>query len=201
MMILRTSTASPFGRKARIAAALLGLDKNIDVRSANGSDPNDPIRTENPLGKMPVLTLEDGTHLYDSPVILEYLDVLAGGGRIIPKDTGARFAALRLQALGDGMMDASVLLMSEQRFRAEDRREPTWIEHQSAKVARALAALEEAPPAVSASPDVGQITLACALGYLDFRFAGEWRKQYPKLVQWLDAFAAKVPAYAATAPA
>jgi glutathione S-transferase len=201
MMILRTSTASPFGRKARIAAALLGLDKNIDVRSANGSDPNDPIRTENPLGKMPVLTLEDGTHLYDSPVILEYLDTLAGGGRIIPKDTGARFAALRLQALGDGMMDASVLLMSEQRFRAEDRREPTWIEHQSAKVSRALAALEKAPPAVSTSPDVGQITLACALGYLDFRFAGEWRKQYPKLVQWLDAFAAKVPAYAATAPA
>ncbi|MGE0751901.1 MAG: glutathione S-transferase family protein [Variibacter sp.] len=201
MMILRTSTASPFGRKARIAAAVLGLDKKIDVRHADGSDPNDPIRTENPLGKMPVLTLEDGTYLYDSPVILEYFDVLAGGGRIIPKETAARFAALRLQALGDGLMDASVLLMYEQRFRAEDRRESKWIEHQTAKVSRALAALEKALPAVSASPDVGQITLACALGYLDFRFAGEWRKQYPKLVQWLDAFAAKVPAYAATTPA
>ena len=77
MMILRTSNASPFGRKARLAAALLGLDKKIDVLPANGNDPNDPIRVENPLGKMPVLTLEDGTHLFDSPVILEYFDVFA----------------------------------------------------------------------------------------------------------------------------
>jgi glutathione S-transferase len=64
MMILRTSNASPFGRKARIAAALLGLDKNIDLLPANGTDPNDPLRIENPLGKMPVLTLEDGTRLF-----------------------------------------------------------------------------------------------------------------------------------------
>jgi glutathione S-transferase len=200
MMILRTSNASPFGRKARLAAALLGLDKKIDVLPANGNDPNDPIRIENPLGKMPVLTLEDGTHLFDSPVILEYFDVLAGGGRIIPKETTPRFAALRLEALGDGIMDASVLLMAEQRFRAEDRREPKWVEHQTGKVTRSLVALEKAPPPISALPDVGQITLACTLGYLDFRFAGEWRKQYPKLVQWIDAFTAKVPAFAATKP-
>ncbi len=200
MMILRTSTASPFGRKARIAAALLGLDQTIELRPADGRDPNDPLRVENPLGKMPVLTLADGTHLFDSPVILEYLDTLAGGGRIIPREGAARFATLRLQALGDGVMDACVLLMAEQRFRSEERREPTWIEHQTGKVTRALAALEAAPPALATPPQVGEITLACTLGYLDFRFDGAWRKKHPRLVAWLDDFAAKVPAFNATKP-
>jgi glutathione S-transferase len=198
MMILRTSNASPFGRKARIAASLLGLSDKIEVRHADASDPNDAIRVENPLGKMPALTLEDGTFLYDSPVILEYLDTLAGGGRIIPRDTQARFAALRLEALCDGILDACILLMSEQRYRTEDRREPKWTDHQNGKITRALTMLEKAPPAISAAPQVGEITLACALGYLDLRFNGEWRKTYPRLVQWHDEFAAKVPAFGAT---
>ena len=106
----------------------------------------------------------------------------------------------RLQALADGIMDASVLLVYEGRWRAQERHEPKWIEHQAGKVERTLAALEAAPPALSPTPDVGQIALACALGYRDFRFGEAWRRDHPRLVAWLDRFAARVPAFAATAP-
>jgi glutathione S-transferase len=132
--------------------------------------PSDTLRQQNPLGKVPALLLDDRTVLFDSRVILEYLDHRAGGGRIMPKEAGARFAALRLQALADGIMDASVLLVYEGRWRPPERHEPKWVELQSGKVARALAALEAASlPAPVATPDVGQIALACALGYRDFR--------------------------------
>jgi glutathione S-transferase len=167
---------------------------------------SDTVRQQNPLGKIPSLVLEDGTVLFDSRVILEYLDHRAGGGKIIPKDADARFAALRLQALADGLMDASILLIYEGRWRPAERHEPKWIEHQAGKVARALAALEAStliggpPAAVLTPPDVGQIALACALGYRDFRFEGTWRKDHPRLVAWLDRFAAQVPAFAATKP-
>ena len=139
---------------------------------------SDSVRQQNPLGKIPALVLEDGTVLFDSRVILDYLDHRAGGGRIVPRDAGARFAALRLQALADGVMDASVLLVYEGRFRPAERHEPRWLDHQSGKVARTLAALEAAPPEQSAPPDVGQIALACALGYRDFRFEGTWRRDH-----------------------
>ena len=200
MLKLRSSPSSPFVRKIRIAASVLGLEREIATEPADTMNANDSIRQQNPLGKIPALLLEDGTVLFDSRVILEYLDHRAGGGRIIPKDASARFAALRLQALADGMMDASVLLVYEGRWRPAERHEPKWIDLQSGKVARALAALEAAPPALDAPPHVGQIALACALGYRDFRFGGSWREDHPRLVAWLDNFARRVPAFAATAP-
>src|SRR5580698_3243566 len=201
MMILRSSPASPFGRKIRIAIALLGLDKDVKVEAADTSDPNDNVRQQNPLGKIPVLIAEDGNAYYDSPVILEYLDHRAGGGKIVPRDAVARIAALRLQALCDGLLDASILTVYESRWRKPETHDAKWLEHQAGKVTRALAALEAAPPPLDATPNVGQITLACALGYRDFRFAGSWRGTHPKLVAWLDDFAAQVPAFAATKPA
>jgi glutathione S-transferase len=200
MLTLRHSPASPFVRKIRIAAAILGLEREITLENADTTDPADSVRKQNPLGKIPALVLEDGRVLFDSRVILDYLDHRAGGGRIVPKDADARFAALRLQALADGLMDASILLIYEGRWRPAEKHEPKWVEHQSGKVARALAALEADPPALGATPDVGQITLACALGYRDFRFNGTWRKDHPRLVAWLDQFAARVPAFAATKP-
>jgi glutathione S-transferase len=200
MLTLRSSPASPFVRKIRIAVNVLGLDRDIAIEPADTMSPNDSVRRQNPLGKIPALVLEDGTVLFDSRVILEYLDHRAGGGRIVPRDAGARFAALRLQALADGLMDASVLLVYEGRWRPAERHEPKWVDHQAGKVARALAALEAAPPALTATPDVGQIALACALGYRDFRFEGTWRRDHPRLVAWLDGFAARVPAFAATKP-
>jgi glutathione S-transferase len=200
MMILRGSPTSPFVRKVRIAAAVLGLAAEIVVERADTGDPADPLREQNPLGKIPVLLLDDGSAVYDSPVILEYLDHRAGGGRIIPRDTPARFAALRLQALCDGILDASVLQVLEGRFRPQERHEPKWLEYQAGKVTRALAALERQPPACAVTLDVGHITLACALGYCDLRFAGSWRESHPRLVAWLDDFAARVPAFAETKP-
>src|SRR5258707_1322287 len=117
MLTLRSSPASPFGRKIRIAASLLGLDREITIEPADTGNPSDSVRQQNPLGKIPALVLEDGMVLFDSRVILEYLDYRAGGGRIVPSDAAARFAALRLQALADGLMDASILLIYEGRWR------------------------------------------------------------------------------------
>jgi glutathione S-transferase len=201
MMILRSSPASPFVRKIRIAASLLGLEPDIKLEPAETTNATDTVRQQNPIGKIPTLLLEDGTALFDSRVILEYLDHRAGGGRIIPQQPAARFAALRLQALADGILDASILLVYEGRWRAPERHEPKWIDHQAGKVARGLAELEASPPAFGTPPDVGQITVACALGYRDFRFGEAWRKDHPRLVDWLDGFAARVPAFAATKPA
>ncbi len=197
-MILRSSPASPFVRKVRIAAGVLGYTDKIDVRETDLNDPADAIRKQNPLGKIPALILDDGTVYYDSRVILEVLDHLAGGGRVVPREPQARFAALRLQALCDGILDASVLLVYESRYRPADKQVQVWIDRQSDKVARGLAALEAAPPPLTPTPDVGQIALACVLGYRDLRFGGEWRKDHPRLVAWHDKFAAQVPAFAAT---
>ncbi len=133
-------------------------------------------------------------------MILEYLDHRAGGGKIIPREGAARFAALRLQALCDGIVDASILTIYEGRWRNPEKHEPKWLEHQAGKVTRGLAALEADPPRLDAIPNVGQIALACALGYRDVRFAGSWRSEYPRLVAWLDTFAARVPQFEATKP-
>src|SRR5271155_2419348 len=201
MMILRTSPPSPFGRKARIAISLLGFDGDVKIEAADTSNVNDSVREQNPLGKIPVLIVEDGTAYYDSRVILDYLDDRAGGGKIVPRDAKARLPALRLQALGGGILDASILTIYETRWRKAETHEPKWLEHQAGKVSRALAALEAAPPPLDAIPNVGQITLACTLGYRDFRFGGDWRNDHPRLIAWLDNFAAQVPAFAATKPA
>ena len=198
MMILRSSPPSPFGRKIKLAMSILGLDSQATIEKADPTDAGDSIRKQNPLGKIPALIVEDGTVLYDSPVILEYLDHRAGGGKIVPQEPNARFAALTLQALCDGILDACILLVYEGRWRPVEKHEPKWIDHQTGKVERAFAVLEANPPALTAVPDVGQITLACALGYQDLRFGGKWRGSYPRLLKWHDEFEARVPAFAAT---
>jgi glutathione S-transferase len=200
MMILRFSPSSPFVRKVRIAISLLGFVNDVRVERADTTDPNDSLRKINPLGKIPVLIVDDGSTIYDSRVILEYLDERAGGGKIVPREPGRRLKALRLQALCDGILDASILTVYEGRFRRPEVHEPKWLELQAGKVSRALAVLEAEPPPLDPVPDVGQITLACALGYRDFRFAGDWRSDHPRLVGWLDRFAAQIPAFAATNP-
>jgi len=196
MMILRSSPPSPFGRKIKIAAALTGLKDKIEIVRADTTDPADVLREQNPLGKIPVLILEDGTTLYDSRVILEYLDWLAGGDVLIPKEPKARFAALTQAALADGILDAALLQIYEERFRPSERREPKWIDYQAEKISRGLAVFESNPP--KGRRDVAHIGLACALGYLDLRFGGRWRDTHKTLVDWLAAFEAEVPAFEAT---
>jgi len=196
MLVLRSSPASPFGRKVKMAALELGLMDRIEIVAADTNDPSDPLRRQNPLGKIPTLVLEDGMTLFDSRVIVEYLDHLAGG-KIFPAGE-ARFGQLRLMALADGIADAALLQVYEGRYRPEEGRNANWLSHQAGKVTRGLESLEAAPPAFPNRPRIGEIALACALGYLDLRFEGKWRADFPKLVAWLDDFAARVPAFEAT---
>lgn len=195
-MILHSSPPSPYGRKVKIAASLLGLSDAITIVMTDTTDPNDVIRTLNPLGKIPALILDDGQVLHDSKVIVDYLDHLAGGDLIVPTAADRRYPVLTRAALADGIIDAAILQVYEVRFRDDAKREPKWVDYQAQKVARGLAAFEKAPPEGLRS--IADIGLACALGYLDLRFAGTWRETHPALVAWLDRFAAEVPAFETT---
>ncbi|MFG1478160.1 glutathione S-transferase N-terminal domain-containing protein [Xanthobacter sp. V4C-4] len=197
-MLLRLSATSPFARKVRLAAAVAGLP--IELQLADTVDPSDTLRQQNPLGKIPTLITDAGECLYDSRVILAYLDQVAGGGVLLPKDPAAFIASLKLEALADGLMDAGVLVLYETRFRPVEKHEEKWLDHQRQKMARALAALEAAPPDLDAPLGAGEIALGCALGFLDFRFAGAWRADHPRLVAWQAAFAARCPQFEETAP-
>jgi len=197
MLVLRSSPASPFGRKVKLSASILGLSDRIQIVDADTLNPEDSIREQNPLGKIPALILENGDVLYDSRVIVDYLDHLAGGGAIVPNGP-ERFAALRDQALADGIMDAALLQVYEGRFRPEDKHEPKWVSHQADKVRRGLDHAEAYLTGAGQPLHIGQIALACALGYLDLRFGGRWRESYPRLVTWLADFESRVPAYAKT---
>lgn len=196
---LRSADASPFARKVRIAAAVAGLDDRIALDNVTPNSDADPIKEQNPLGKLPVLVFEDGRTLYDSPVICEYLDLLAGPGTLIPAETEARMEALKLQALADGILDAAILIVYEGRYRPDQAPYAPWLDFQRGKIVRGLDALAADPPAQE-PVTVGTITAACALGYLDFRKQVDWRASHPPLIPWLDAFAAKVPAYGETTP-
>ena len=141
MLVLRASLASPFVRKVRIAAALLGLQDRIDIAVADTSNAEDSLRSQNPLGKVPALILENGETIFDSAVIVEYLDWL-GGGRIIPSDPKLRFRSLTQESLADGIADAGVLLRYETVWREPKMRSEKWIAYQSDKIVRALRAFD-----------------------------------------------------------
>ncbi len=193
-MLLRTSLTSPFGRKTRMAALKLGLMDRIEVVHADTLDPADPIRTLNPLGKIPVLILESGQVIFDSRVILEYFDHMGGGGRIIPRDFEARIKCMTLQALADGIMDAAILVVYESRYRPGMPPHEPWLDYQRGKIERALAALAanflDFSPSDAKAFNAGTITAACALGYLDWRKQVDWRTLQPSLVPWFEEFRA-----------
>jgi glutathione S-transferase len=195
-MKLRSTSTSPFSRKVKIAAAVLGLSDRIVPEFADPLNADDTLRLQNPLGKMPVLLLEDGTAVFDSSVILDYLDQLAGGGRIIPRDSSLRRHALTLEALADGILDAAILIVYESRHRPAEKHHVPWLDYQRGKIVRGLSLLDRNPPNVDVT--VGTIALACALGYLDWRKQVDWRMDFPALVDWLNEFRAAVPAYDAT---
>ncbi len=196
MMILRTSAASPFGRKALLCAAIAGLSDKIEILATDTGDASNGLAEQNPLGKIPALLLPDGAIYFDSRVIVEYFDHLTGGA-LIPSEAGARFSCLTRAALADGVMEASVLQIYELRRRAPEKQDQAWLESQAEKVARGLAVFEKEPPAGKRRVD--HAGLAAALGYLDLRFEGKWRATHPKLAAWLARFAADIPDFAATA--
>jgi glutathione S-transferase len=196
LLTLRSAEPSPFGRKVRIAAAMLGLDDRIAIEAADTINPDPALLHQNPLGKIPALILPNGDALYDSAVIVEYLDWLAGGGKIIPIEPEARFRSLTGQALADGIMEAAILLRYEALWRDVQHRSDAWTAHQQGKIDRGLEAFEaSAPEEIS---DIATIALACALGYLDLRFGGEWRPKHPDLVRWQESFAEAEPSFEGT---
>ena len=200
MMRLLSAPASPFVRKVRITARAKGLIDKITIEHADTRGPhNAALAAANPLSKIPALVLEDGTSLYDSRVICEYLDTLAPAPALFPPGL-ERFPMLTRAALADGMMDAAILMVYEQRFRPADKWVPEWLARQQSKIDSGLAGLEAAPPAWAGHPDYSHIAVACALGYLDLRFDRAWRAKHPAMVAWLDRFAASVPAFDETHP-
>ena len=197
-MLLRVTPLSPFGRKVRMAISRLGLWDRIEAVKADPMDAADPLRRDNPLGKIPTLVTDDGKPVFDSRVILEYLDHVAGGGKLIPAAWPERIETLTLQAMCDGVMDACILIVYEARHRPAALHHEPWLDYQRGKVVRGLASLAKQPPD-AARFDVGTITAACMLGYLDFRKQVDWRPEFPVLVGWLDQFRARHPEFDATA--
>jgi len=196
-----SSPASPYGRKVKIVAHMKGVAERIKIEPADtGILRNETLRRENPLSKIPVLVLDDGTQLFDSHVICEYLDSLTNATKLFPSGGAERFNTLTLGALGDGILDAALLLVYEKRYRPEDKWVQDWIDRQQMKIDSSIEHLEQNPPQWGEHPDYGHVTVACALGYLDFRHAGKWRAKNPRMVAWLDAFAKAVPAFGATTP-
>lgn len=198
-MLLRYSVGSPYARKVRVFALEKGVMGEIEGHASNPWDAPDALIALNPLGKVPTLVARDGTALYDSPVICEYLDGLAPRPRLIPKDGMERLLALRTQALADGVMDAAVLLRVEMTQRKEGDRNHGWIDRQVGQIDRSLDAFEREVDTF-APVGLGEISIACALGYLDFRHGAlEWRSTRPKLAEWFRVFK-KRPSMVATHP-
>jgi glutathione S-transferase len=199
-MKLHWSPRSPFVRKVMIVAHERGLVDRLNcVRTvAAMTTPHAELMRDNPLSKIPTLVLDDGSALYDSPVICEYLDALDGKPQLFPIAGKPRLIALRRQALGDGFLD---LMVSARNERLRD--EPSEIHLKSAAVrsAAVLANLEREADALAASAfDIGHIAIGCALSYLDFRFADQdWRKGHARLAIWHAVFAAR-PSVQATRP-
>ena len=200
-MRLFHSPASPYVRKVMVLLIETGQADDVTLVPASGNpmDPGTMPLDANPLGKIPCLVLPDGTPLFDSRVICRFLDDRAGG-RLYPA-APALWSTLMVEATADGILDAALLARYETHVRPEGTRSLDWRAAQLAKVDRALDMLENRWEAHLNGPlDMGQIAVACALGYLDFRFADhEWRGHRPALARWHATMNAR-PSLAATAP-
>jgi glutathione S-transferase len=193
-MKLHWSPRSPFVRKVMIMARETGLADRIDcVRTRVAMvEPNLALLPDNPLSKIPTLVLDDGTAIYDSRVICDYLDTLHDGPRLIPAEPTARLGTLCRQALADGFLDM-LLLRRNERDRPEERRSQPHLAAFQLKTMSVLDRLERDVAQFSALPfDLGHIAAGCTLSYLDFRFADEnWRHGRPALAKWHDGFEAR----------
>ncbi len=199
-MKLHWSPRSPFVRKVMVLIQERGLaDRVTCMRTvAATAKPHPELMRDNPLSKIPTLVLDDGSVIYDSPVICEYLDTLGEGPRLFPAEPKARLTALRRQALGDGFLDMMVLLRDE---RMREHPSERHMASAATRKAAVLKSLEQEAPALAAAPfGIGHIAIGCALSYLDFRYADEdWCKPHPNIAAWHAGFAAR-PSVRATEP-
>lgn len=199
-MKLFWSTRSPFVRKVMVMAHETGLSGRIEcVRTVVApTKPNADVMALNPLNKLPTLIRDDDRPLYDSRVICEYLDTLHAGTKLFPAAGEARFEALRLQALGDGVLDFLLVGLSE-RARPEAQQSPDLKAALDVKFKTAFDALETEARALAAGPmTIGHLAIGCVLGYADFRYAAKaWREGRPALAAWGETMLSR-PSYKAT---
>lgn len=199
-MQLYHAAASPFARKVRVLVREKGLMGRVEEITVNPLTDPQELLTVNPLGKIPTLVLADGCALFDSPVICEYLDTISGAPRFLPKEGERRWQVLRLQALADGIMDAAVAMVYENR-RPDPQRSPEWLQRRRDSILRSTGLLEASHALLAPPVHLGSIATACALGYLDFRLPDlDWRRDHPKLTQAYEQLCA-LPGMQATAPA
>ncbi len=196
-MKLFYSPTSPFVRKVMACAITRDIEGRIETVRSNPHESPPALLAANPLSKVPCLVADDGLALFDSPVICEFLDGIGNAVAMFPEHGAVRFRALRQQAMGDGLLDAAVGRRGELAKPQEAGRQ-ALMERQAAAVERTLDWLDHEPP--HRTIDIGTITVACALGYLDFRFAGEpWRRGRSKLAGWFEGFVEN-PGITRTAP-
>ncbi len=199
MFKLRYSTTSPFVRKVSVTIIECGLENQVDLELTNPWAPDTNLPSTNPLGKVPALTLENGQVLFDSPVICEFLDSLSSVPRLFPENSKERWSALMQQALGDGIMEAAVGRLLESR-RPDQEQSHAAITRYAAAVERSLDHLESNTQDITNGFNIGQLTIACALEYLDFRFSKEnWRDGRPNLSKWHESLASR-PSLRKTVP-
>lgn len=201
-MKLFFSALSPFVRKVRVAAMELGLDKRIELVTVATTPVamSAELAKVNPIGKLPALVADDGELLFDSAVIVEYLDALAGGGKIVPAKGPERWRVKRTEALADGIMDAAILIRYEAAIRPTEKQWADWVAGQKRKVMQGLDSLEGQSWLFDDKIDAGKIAIGCMLGYLELRFPDlGWRRNCQTLGRWYDAFA-KRPSMEATKP-
>ena len=193
---------SPFVRKVMVVAHEAGLVDKLELLDG-GTTPietNPTLAKSNPVGKIPALILDDGTALANSPVICEYLDSMNGGAKLFPASGSTRWQALHLQAISDGLMDAAVNNRYETMVRPEGLRWADWSAGQLGKVDRVVDALEQTADSLGDRVDIGTISIACACGYLDYRYGDrDWRGSHPKLAAWFARFEQR-PSMQATTP-
>jgi len=200
-MRLYYSPSSPYARKVRVLALETKIDKKIEMINValTPIQPNADVDKHNPIGKIPALSVK-GMDLFDSPVICEYLDSQHKGRKLFPRKGRDRWVALRQQAMADGLLDAALLARYEGALRPEEKRWPEWSQGQTKKISGVLAQLEAEVKSLKGRLTIGTISVVCALGYLDLRFADMgWRDKCPKLGKWL-AQTSKLPSIKATAP-
>ncbi|MGO4001179.1 MULTISPECIES: glutathione S-transferase [Pseudomonas] len=202
-MTLFHNPASPFVRKVMVLLHETGQTDRVALQLSQLSpvSPDPVLNQDNPLGKIPALRLADGNVLYDSRVILDYLDQQHVGNPLIPAEGTARWRRLTLAALADGIMDAAVMVRYELALRAPEKHWPEWLDAQREKIRRALAVLEaDAIAELTCHFDVAAISVACALGYLDLRHPDlHWRDAQPQLAAWYFEVSQR-PSMLATVP-
>lgn len=184
------ASASPYSAKVRMAAAYAGIA--LDEAIVDTASQPAELVAANPLGKIPVLITDGGEAVYDSRVITQYLNRLAGGG-LFPRKPEKRTNAEGLEALADGIADCLLAHVYERRSRPEEMVHQPWLDKQWAKAVRALDHLNANPPKLGKKANAGHIALRATLGYLDLRFPGKWEKGRGKLGRWSERFDKKFP--------